>query len=146
MRHPGSLAIHHIAVALCLVAPLCWKDALPDNQWLNFISWGGIPKTNEPAKKWSSFFTVDPSKILSVLISRGGLLIPKSVEKELLSLANLLDVDNAKLNLTEKELILKNFTVGIPGNRKSLHMGRVHVRWDSSNLVSTLRWRMLASW
>jgi hypothetical protein len=123
---------HALVVALCLLATRhCWTDAAPGNEWLNFISWGEIPKSNEPSKKWSSFFTVDPSKILSVLINRGGLLIPKSVEKELLALANVLDVGDAKLNLIEKELILRNFTVGIPGNRESLHVGRVHVRWDS---------------
>jgi hypothetical protein len=135
MRQPItiSLAIHHVVVvALCLLATtLCWTDAVPGNEWLNFISWGETPKANEPAKKWSSFFTVSPSKILSVLINRGGLLIPESVEKELLALANVLDVEDAKLNLIERELILKNFTVGIPGNRESLHVGRVHFRWDS---------------
>lgn len=130
MRQTDNLQfrpIRHLlaVVVLCLFATLCWTtDVTPENGWMNFISRGGkLPG--------SSFFTVDPSKILSVLINRGGLLMPKSVEKELLALANVLHVDEAKLNLVERELILRNFIVGIPGSRESLRVGRVHVRWDS---------------
>ena len=93
---------------------------------------GGAKSQDEGSKRWSSFFTVDPSKILSVLVKRGGLLIPKSVEKELLALANVLHVDQASLNLVERQLIVKNFTVSLPrSSEQSMRVGRVHVRWDS---------------
>lgn len=131
MRQAGNLQfrpVHHLlVVVLCLFATLCWTDAVAGNGWRNFVSRGELPES----KQWSSFFTVDPSKILSVLINRGGLLMPKSVEKELLALAKVLHVDEAKLNLIERELFLRNFTVGIPGSRESLRVGSVHVRWDS---------------
>ena len=42
-----------------------------------------------------------------------------------------LHVDEAKLNLIDRELIIRNFTVGLPGQGDSLRVGRVDVRWDS---------------
>ena len=88
--------------------------------------------TSTASKKWSSFFAVDPSKILKVLVNRGGLILPKSVEKELLALKNVLHVDAASLNLVERQLIVSNFTVSVKGSDTvSLRVGRVHVTWDS---------------
>lgn len=88
--------------------------------------------TSTASKKWSSFFAVDPSKILNVLVNRGGLILPKSVEKELLALKNVLHVDKASLNLVERQLIVSNFTVSVKGSDTvALRVGRVHVTWDS---------------
>ena len=126
-------------VVLCLFATLCWTDASVSAQsrltnLLSYRGGDGESKDDASAKKskWSSFFTVDPSKILSVLVNRGGLLLPKSVEKELLALGKVLHVSEAGLNLVERQLVVKNFTVSVPGSdRESLRVGRVHVTWDS---------------
>lgn len=83
------------------------------------------------SSKWKSFFNVDPSKILTTLIKRGGLLLPQSVEQELKQVAKMLHVDSAVLNLVEKELLLTNFTVNLPTQGDSLRVGRVDVKWDS---------------
>jgi len=126
-----------LLVVLCLVASLCCTDAVSAQARLtSLLSSRGGGKSEDKnvtrSKKWSSFFTVDPSKILSVLVNRGGLLIPKSVEKELMALVNVMHVGEAGLNLVERQLLLKNFTVRVPGcNRESLRVGRVRVTWDS---------------
>lgn len=125
-------------IALCLCATLCWTEAVSAQSRLaTLLSRGGDGKSKDDAsakksKKWSSFFTVNPSKILSVLVNRGGLLLPKSVEKELSALGKVLHVNEAGLNLVERQLVVKNFTVSVPGSsRESLRVGRVHVTWDS---------------
>jgi hypothetical protein len=75
--------------------------------------------------------SVDPSKILSTLVNRGGLLIPKSVEKDIDVLKKVLHVEQAELNLIEKQLILYNFTVALKGHKNAIRVGRVFVHWDS---------------
>lgn len=76
-------------------------------------------------------FKVDPSKILSTLVKRGGLLIPKSLEKEIDALKKVLRVEQAELNLYEKQLILYNFTIALKGKKNAVRVGRVFVHWDS---------------
>jgi hypothetical protein len=75
--------------------------------------------------------SVDPSKILSTLVNRGGLLIPKSVEKDIDALKQVLHVEQAELNLIEKQLILYNFTIALKGRKNAVRVGRVFVHWDS---------------
>jgi hypothetical protein len=75
--------------------------------------------------------SVDPSKILSTLVKRGGLLIPDSVEKEIYALKQVLHVEEAELNLIEKQLILYNFTIALKGHKNAVRVGRVFVHWDS---------------
>lgn len=124
-----------LLVAFCFVATLCWTDAVSAQSGLS--SRGGTSNAEDAtatitSKKWSSFFSVDPSKILSILVNRGGLLLPNSVEKELAALANVVNVDEASLNLVERALVVKNFTVSIPGSsRESLRVGSVYITWDS---------------
>jgi hypothetical protein len=92
------------------------------------------PSTRSPPKskkKWTSMLSVDPSKILSTLVNRGGLLIPKSVEKDIDALKKVLHVEQAELNLIEKQLILYNFTVALKGRKNAVRVGRVFVHWDS---------------
>lgn len=135
-----------LLVVSCCAAIACWsasaaathQSCVSTKAPLSIIS-GGASESGEKdtassakSKKWSSFFTVDPSKILKVLINRGGLLIPKSVEKELMALKRVLHVKEASLNIVERQLIVKNFTVSVPGSdTESLRVGRVHIRWDS---------------
>jgi hypothetical protein len=76
-------------------------------------------------------FLVDPSKILSTLVKRGGLLIPDSIEKEIDELQQVLHVEEAELNLIEKQLILYNFTIALKGYKNAVRVGRVFVHWDS---------------
>lgn len=80
---------------------------------------------------WSSLLTVDPSSILVTLIERGGLFMPKSIQKELLSVAHVCHVEKAELNLAERRLLFHNFTVGMARRKKALSVRKVLVTWDS---------------
>ena len=81
------------------------------------------------------------------MIHQGGLLMPKSVQKELRNAAKVCHVDSANLNVVERSLVLTNFTVassssssskrgGGKNNNKTaaspaLRIGRVEITWDS---------------
>jgi hypothetical protein len=75
--------------------------------------------------------TVDPAKILTTLVKRGGLLIPKSIEKDIDALKKVMHVEQAELNIVEKKLILYNFTITVKGRKNAIRVGRVFVHWDS---------------
>jgi hypothetical protein len=86
-------------------------------------------------KTWTSMLTVDPTMILSILVNRGGLLIPDSVQEDLGALQQVICVEKAKLNVVEKKVILYNLTIALkPGQGKeedAIRVGRVFVHWDS---------------
>jgi hypothetical protein len=87
--------------------------------------------SNSPKKSWSSMLTVDPTKILSHLIQRGGLVLPKDAAKHWEVARQVLSVQAAELNVVSKELILYNFTIGLDQNTPALRIGRAGVTWDS---------------
>lgn len=121
--------IFFIALSLCATLQNSWAVSPSSSHACLGTLRGGDDNSK---KSWSSFFTVNPSKILSVLVNRGGLLLPSSVEKELLALSNVMHVDSASLNLVERVLVVKNFTVSVPGsNTDSLRVKSVQVTWDS---------------
>lgn len=102
---------------------------------------------------WSSkLTTVDPSKMVSLMIRYGGLVLPDSTEKDIAVLRQVCSADCVKLNIVEKKLAIYNFTVHLPedkvkydqrrsedrgnGNdendrRCCLRIGRVYLHWDS---------------
>jgi hypothetical protein len=81
---------------------------------------------------WASFFTIDPSKILVTVIERGGLILPKSIQRELLAMSRVCHVDQVQWNPVQKRLLLVNVTVTAPGMKEhSLLIGRVSVSWES---------------
>ena len=104
-------------------------------------------------RKWSSkLYTVNPSKILSLMIRYGGLIIPDSTEKDLDVLSKVCSADCVKLNAVDRKLAIYNFTVHLPEDkvkydkrrsvindqdngesdpRCCLRIGRVYIHWDS---------------
>lgn len=90
---------------------------------------GSPLSASSSSSSWSSYMTVDPSTILSVLVKKAGFLMDPKIKQ----MASLLHCDEAKLNVAKKELIITNFTVSVPnsGNLESLKIGRIYVRWDS---------------
>jgi hypothetical protein len=76
-------------------------------------------------------WTVDPTMIISILVSRGGLLVPDSVQEEILQLQKVIGVEKAQLNVVEKQVILYNLTVALEGQEDAIRVGRVFVHWDS---------------
>jgi hypothetical protein len=76
-------------------------------------------------------WTVDPTMILSILVSRGGLLIPESIQEDIVELQKIIHIQDAKLNVVEKQVILYNVTVALEGRKDAIRVGRVFVHWDS---------------
>lgn len=102
------------------------------------LGYFGLSSTNKTqstatadAKMWSSFLTVDPAKIMGLLITRGGLVLPKYIQDELISTARVCSVDDAQLNLLERKMLFSNFTVALPGSPRALQVGRFYMTWDS---------------
>jgi hypothetical protein len=88
-------------------------------------------RSSETQNIWTSMWNVDPTMILSILASRGGLLIPDSVQAEIVELQKIVHVEQAKLNVVEKQVILYNLTVALEGQEDAIRVGRVFVHWDS---------------
>jgi hypothetical protein len=75
--------------------------------------------------------TVDPSKIVALMVKHGGLLIPESSKKDLTVFAKVCHAQEVKLNVVEKRLVVHNFTVHLPDQQEALRIGRVALHWDS---------------
>jgi len=105
------------------------------SQWIPFLK----------HESFSKLTIVDPSKILISMITNGGLFLPREIEQELNDLAQICHVDEAKLDIINRRLVLYNFTVSLPKLMKTstfqqqqssesnppLTIGRVDLRWDS---------------
>ena len=98
------------------------------------------PSNNNAATQasyWSSYMTVDPSSILSLLIQKAGFFL----DPQLLQLSRLMHCDQAQLNVVQRQLVITNFTVSIPTTSitandqqpypYALRIGKIHVGWDS---------------
>jgi hypothetical protein len=83
------------------------------------------------SSSWSSMLTVDPSKIVALMVKHGGLLIPESSKKDLKVFAKVCHAQEVKLNVVEKRLVVHNFTVHLPDQQEALRIGRVALHWDS---------------
>jgi hypothetical protein len=88
-------------------------------------------RSSETQNIWTSMWNVDPTMILSILVSRGGLLIPDSIQAVICELQKIICVEQAKLNIVEKQVILYNLTVALEGQEDAIRVGRVFVHWDS---------------
>ena len=88
--------------------------------------------TNSSNRKWSSMLDVDPSKIISLMVKHGGLLLPKHIEEDLKIFSQLCHAGNVKLNVVQKKLLVENFSVNMPGEtNKALVIGRLFLTWES---------------
>ena len=74
---------------------------------------------------------VDPSKIVSLMMKHGGLLMPESSKNDIEILAKVCHADKVKLNIVERKLQIKNFVVQLPGEDAALRIGRLDLHWDS---------------
>lgn len=75
--------------------------------------------------------TVDPSKIISLMIQHGGLLLPKYFENDLNALSQICHAERVQLNVVERKLLVHNFTVHLPDQEDAIRVGRVYLQWDS---------------
>lgn len=127
----SALIMKLLAACLWLLLPSRMAAAAASSPSDNYGRYQGSRRPTEDRKKWSGMFTVDPSKILSTLIQKGGLFIPKESQKGIEVLRRVCSVDRAELNVVEKRLLLHNFTIALPREQKALRIGRVYLHWDS---------------
>eukprot|EP00978_Attheya_sp_CCMP212_P025631 scaffold82814_cov52-Attheya_sp.AAC.3 len=87
---------------------------------------------NEATK--SSLLRIDPSRIISTMIKKGGLVLDKSTRKDLMILDQVSSARSTYLDVYNKELEVRNWTVTPPNSRDavpSLRVGRIFIKWDS---------------
>ena len=118
---------------LAIFASNCRVHAKPPIWGSNnpFQDWTKSDGDDKSGKKWSSMLSVDPSKIVSMMIKHGGLLLPDSSKKDLDVLAKVCHAEDVKLNVVERKLEITNFSVRLPEEEDALRIGRVYLRWDS---------------
>lgn len=76
--------------------------------------------------------TVDPSQIVSTMMRHGGLLVSKSIDKDLKLLSKFCHAEKTDLNVVEKRLVIHNFTIQSgKKNEEALRIGRIALTWDS---------------
>lgn len=136
MRYVPLLSIASVlAVQLCFSSKVkncanAISSPCDDNSFLHRRSTDKKAGCKRPTL-WSSMLTVSPSNIISTLIERGGLFIPKSIEQEIKILRSVIHCETSEMNLLDRHLILYNVTVGLPDELTALRIGRVYIYWDS---------------
>ena len=93
------------------------------------LSYTKAPTPDAAGASWSSFVTVDPSSILSLLVKSASFFLDPKLQQ----LACLLHANETKLSVVDRELLIENLTVSIPNQPQypALRIGRIHVAWDS---------------
>ncbi len=103
---------------------------------------------NPNSKRKSSFFKIDPKSIISNICKYGGIVLPKTVERDLKILEQTCDCDETSLDLINRNIEIINFTLCLPsssslskedggtggdykGNKPALRIGRIFIKWDS---------------
>ncbi|KAL3910607.1 MAG: hypothetical protein SGILL_007625 [Bacillariaceae sp.] len=74
-----------------------------------------------------------PSRIVSYMVKYGGLVLPQSTKEELEVFSKVCSVEEVLLNVLERRLQLRNFTIHADGDEEdvALRIGRMHVEWSS---------------
>lgn len=88
-------------------------------------------KQSEKASSWEGMLTIDPSNVLSKMMQFSGLVLPKSIEKDVAVLKEVCSVQKAELNVVYKKLILYDLAIAQEGDRSALRFGRISIQWDS---------------
>jgi hypothetical protein len=73
-------------------------------------------RSSETQNIWTSMWNVDPTMILSILV-------PDFVQAEILELQKVILVEEVKLNVVEKQVILYNLTVALEGQGDAIRIG-----------------------
>jgi hypothetical protein len=135
MKRTGNKLRHGVAMRLVVLLALMASTATATPAPWGLGGLFGYPANNNQTSsnknKWSSMLNVDPSKIISLMIRHGGLVIPDNIEKDLAVLAMVCRAEKVELNVLERRLLVHNFTVSMPNQEDALRIGRVYMRWDS---------------
>ena len=94
-----------------------WFSSLPNNFYPSttnkaFAQKDG-PSSSIPQKK-KSLLRIDPQKVISMICKYGGIMLPKTIERDLKIMEKTCHCDETSLDLINRELEMKNFTISIP--------------------------------
>lgn len=84
-----------------------------------------------------SFLRVDPKKqsLVNLICKHGGVILPKSIERDLKIISSVCTTDEISIDLIGKELLIKNFTVKLPNSSAErevdLRVGQFLLKWNS---------------
>lgn len=84
-----------------------------------------------------SFLRVDPKKqsLVNLICKHGGVILPKSIERDLKIISAVCHTDEISIDLIGKELLIKNFTVKLPNSSDTrevdLRVGQFLLKWNS---------------
>lgn len=84
-----------------------------------------------------SFLRVDPKKqsLVNLICKHGGIILPKSIERDLKIISEVCHTDEISIDLIGKELWIKNFTVKLPNSSDTrevdLRVGQFLLKWNS---------------
>jgi hypothetical protein len=87
--------------------------------------------------KSKSFLRVDPKKqsLVNLICKHGGIILPKSIERDLKIISEVCHTDEVSIDLIGKELWIKNFTVKLPNSSDTrevdLRVGQFLLKWNS---------------
>ena len=102
----------------------CWRTSAGNDM-------NSTTKSSSLSSSWS---TVDPSKIIALMIKHGGLVLPnnRKMKQDLDLLSKVCHASKVELNMIEQKLVVYNFTVDLPTHETSaIRIKRLDITWDS---------------
>lgn len=85
--------------------------------------------------KAKSFLRVDPNQsIVNLICKHGGIILPKTVEKDLKVISEVCHAEETSIDLIGKQILIKNFTVTHPKSSArgpDLRVGKFSLKWNS---------------
>ncbi|KAL3905548.1 MAG: hypothetical protein SGILL_009633, partial [Bacillariaceae sp.] len=115
---------------------LCYYLALFSHTSAAIKSWGSAKSANydntraNEGNKWSSYTTVDPSKIIAYMVHHGGLVLPKSAKEDVKVFGKVCHADEVLLNVLQKKIQVRNFVLHDEKD-VALRIGRMYLEWNS---------------
>ena len=117
---------------------LCYYLAIFSYTSTAIRSWGDAKSVNAETRanekrRFSSYTTVNPSRLVKYLVRHGGLVLPKSAKEDVKVFGKVCHADEVLLNVLQKKIQVRNFELHAEGNRKDvlLRIGRMYLEWNS---------------
>ena len=79
--------------------------------------------------------TVDPGELLTTLVDHGGIFLPDYIDKDLHIMRKSIHCEKTQLHILSSNLILTNFSIGLPRRPSVMRIGRIKVNWEYTDPV-----------
>jgi len=121
---------------LFLILLLCVVESIP---WSRNPLFSTSSSSSSSTAAATSLLRIDPQKIVSMICKYGGIILPKTIERDLKLLESTCQCDETSLDLINRELKVSNLTIAMPPDdlkdtrrqRPAVRVERVYIRWDS---------------